>query len=196
MRVSPALEPTLVAQLVDHFAGRSDLVANGASQNLVHTAMLAPSDSPLMVSAAGAIVPKLAEFGHLLFGETLGWAIKEMWVNVMQTGGLQATHNHANSFISGVVYLTAIDDNARTVFMRTPGGADFAFRNNHAGAQRNAYNSQTWTAPEIKAGDMILFPSYLLHTVPPNPGGRRITLSFNAIPTQLNNWGYTISFGA
>ena len=29
---------------------------------------------------------------------------------------------------------------------------------------------------------MVLFPSYLMHAVPPNQGERRITLSFNAIP--------------
>ena len=41
-----------------------------------------------------------------MFGERLGWSLKEMWVNVLDTGGRQAMHNHANSFISGVVYLT------------------------------------------------------------------------------------------
>jgi hypothetical protein len=30
--------------------------------------------------------------------------------------------------------------------------------------------------------------------VPHNAGGRRITLAFNAIPTRLNIWGYTLGF--
>ena len=41
----------------------------------------------------------------------------------------------------------------------------------------------------------MLFPSYLLHAVPANPGERRITMALNAIPTQLDSWGYKISFG-
>jgi hypothetical protein len=41
---------------------------------------------------------------------------------------------------------------------------------------------------------MVLFPSYLMHAVPPNQGDRRITLSFNAIPHQLNSWGYVTRF--
>ena len=41
---------------------------------------------------------------------------------------------------------------------------------------------------------MVLFPSYLLHAVPPNPGKRRITLSFNSVPAQLDSWGYVIRF--
>jgi hypothetical protein len=50
-----------------------------------------------------------------------------MWVNVLDTGGRQAMHNHANSFVSGVVYLTPTHPDARTVFMKSPGGTDFAF---------------------------------------------------------------------
>lgn len=195
MRVRPALEPALVSGLIQHFAERAEF-SNKSSDRLTHSAILAPGDSPLLVSAASAIVPKLIEFGRLLFGEPLGWAIKEMWVNVMDTGGLQATHNHANCFISGVVYLTPTHDDARTVFMRSAGGADFAFRNDHDGVECGPYNAIKWIGPAPEPGEMVLFPSYLMHCVPPNPGGRRITMSFNAIPTQLNCGGYTVSFGA
>ncbi len=52
---------------------------------------------------------------------------------MLDTGGRQAMHNHANSFISGVVYLTRTHPDARTVFMKSPGGTDFAFKNDHAG---------------------------------------------------------------
>jgi len=50
-------------------------------------------------------------------------------------------------------------------------------------------------SPAPEPGDMVLFPSYLMHAVPPNKGGRRITLSFNALPTQLDSWGYVVRFG-
>jgi len=43
-------------------------------------------------------------------------------VNVLDPGGRQAMHNHANSFISGVVYLTPTHPEARTVFMKALGG--------------------------------------------------------------------------
>src|SRR5262245_62148014 len=113
MRVPGALGGDLVTGLVEHFSAMADR-ANNASTNLSHTAMLRPSDSPLLVKAAEVITPTLAEFGTLLFGERLGWSLKEMWVNVLDTGGRQAMHNHANSFISGVVYLTHTHPEART----------------------------------------------------------------------------------
>ena len=42
-------------------------------------------------------------------------------------------HNHANSFISGVVYLTPTHPGSQTVFMKSPGGTDFLLKNDHAG---------------------------------------------------------------
>lgn len=193
MRVPGALGQPLTRALVDHFSGQA-VCRNNSSDNLSHTELLRPGDSPLFVEAAAVITPRLAAFGALLFGETIGWSLKEMWVNVLDTGGRQAMHNHANSFISGVVYLTPTHPDSRTVFMKSPGGTDFAFRNDHPGTRSGPYNADKWISPAPEPGDMVLFPSYLMHAVPPNPGGRRITLAFNAIPTRLDSWGYTISF--
>ena len=193
LRVSGALGRALVAGLVAHFSERAK-TANNASANLSHTEMLQPGDSPLLVEVAMRVTPKLVDFGALMLGERLGWSVKEMWVNLLDTGGRQAMHNHANSFISGVLYLSATHPDARTVFMKSPGGTDFTFKNDHAGITPGPYNADKWISPAPEPGDMVLFPSYLMHAVPPNPGGQRITLAFNAIPTRLDSWGYTIGF--
>ena len=194
MRVAGALPVPLVSGLVKHF-GALAVRDNSSSPNLSHTQMLRPGDSPLFVEAAALITPKLSDFGTLLFGERLGWSVKEMWVNVLDTGGRQAMHNHANSFVSGVVYLTPTHPEAQTVFMKSPGGTDFAFRNDHARTTPGPYSADKWISPAPQPGDLVLFPSYLMHAVPPNPGGRRITMAFNAIPTRLDSWGYAITFG-
>ncbi len=195
MRAPGVLPPRLVDGLVTHFSEHA-VRDNNSSAQLAHTEMLRPSDSPLLVDVAALVTPKLADFGALLFGERMGWSLKEMWVNVLRTGGHQAMHNHANSFISGVVYLTTTHTSARTVFMKSPGGADFLFKNDHADMVAGPYNAEKWVSPEPVPGDMVLFPSYLMHAVPPNAGGQRITLSFNAIPARLDSWGYTIKFSA
>jgi len=70
------------------------------------------------------------------------------------------------------------------------------FRNDHQGVTPNQFSADKWISPAPEPGDLVLFPSYLMHAVPPNQGSRRITLSFNAIPLQLNSWGYVIGFGA
>ena len=195
LRAPAALPLPLVDGLVQHFSGLA-LQDNNASAHLSHTRMLKPGDSPLLVEVAQRISPKLSEFGALLFGEQMGWSVKEMWVNVLHTGGHQAMHNHANSFVSGVVYLTPVDASSRTVFIKSPGGTDFAFKNDHAGTVTGPYNAEKWISPPPAPGDLVLFPSYLMHAVPPNAGGRRITLSFNAIPVKLDSWGYSVQFSA
>ena len=193
MRAPATLGAQLVKGLILHFATLATR-DNNSSTRLTHTEMLRPADSPLFVEAASLITPKLADFGAQLFGERMGWSLKEMWVNVLDTGGHQAMHNHANSFISGVVYLTPTHPESQTVFMKSPGGTDFLFRNDHAGMTPSEFNADKWISPAPQPGDMVLFPSYLMHAVPPNPGERRITLSFNAIPLRLDSWGYTIRF--
>ena len=190
LRAPAALSRGLVDALVDHFSTLA-VRDNNSSGQLSHTEMLKPGDSPLLVEAARLITPKVAEFGLLLFGERMGWSLKEMWVNVLDNGGRQAMHNHANSFASGVVYLTPTHPASQTVFMKSPGGTDFIFRNDHAAMTPGPFNADKWVSPAPEAGDLVLFPSYLMHAVPPNPGARRITLSFNAIPARLDSWGYT-----
>ncbi len=195
MRIPAMLPRPLVDGLVEHFSNLAEQ-DNNTSANLTHTETLKPSDSPLLVRAAGLITPKLAEFGEHLFGERMGWSLKEMWVNVMDRGGYQAMHNHANSFISGIVYLTPVHESSRTVFMKSPGGTDFAFKNDHAGTTAGPYSAAKWISPEPEPGDLTLFPSYLMHAVPHNAGGRRITLAMNAIPYRFDSWGYTVKFSA
>ena len=193
MRTPAALEHRLVTGLVEHFTSLA-LRNNDSSSKLTHTEMLRPGDSPLLVETAARVTPKLVDFGALLFGERMGWSVKEMWVNVLDTGGRQAMHNHANSFISGVLYLTPTHPEAQTVFMKSPGGTDFAFKNDHARMSPGPFSADKWVSPAPQPGDLVLFPSYLMHAVPPNPGERRISLAFNAIPTRLDSWGYTIAF--
>ncbi len=195
LRAPGTLNARLVDGLVQHFSA-SVLEANRASDNLAHTAMLRPDDSPLLLEAATLITPKIVDIGALMFGERLGWSIKEMWVNVLETGGVQAMHNHANSFVSGVVYLTRTHPSAQTVFMKSSGSTEFVFKHENANIARTPFNADRWVSPAPSPGDLVLFPSYVLHAVPPNQGERRITLSFNAIPRGLDSWGYAIKFSS
>ena len=193
LRVPQVVSNDLAATLAEYFGARADR-DNNSSESLSHTALLTPADHPLLADVAARVTPKLCDFGRHLFGELLGWSIKEMWVNVLDTGGRQAVHNHANSFISGVLYLTDTHPDARTVFMKSPGGSDFSFKNDHAGITTGPDNADKWISPLPQAGDLVLFPSYLMHAVPPNLGARRVSLALNAIPTRLDSWGYKISF--
>ena len=195
LRAQATVPRPLVQRLIESFTALA-VESNNASAHLSHTQTLRPQDDPLLIEACDLIGPKLIDFGKLLFGERLDWSIKELWVNVLDHGGRQAMHNHANSFVSGVVYLTPTHESSCTVFMKSPGGTDFIFKNDHAGVTGGEFNSDRWISPQPQPGDLVLFPSYLMHAVPPNAGARRVTLSFNAIPARLESWGYTIKLDA
>ncbi|GAC1348360.1 MAG: hypothetical protein NVSMB18_36300 [Acetobacteraceae bacterium] len=179
----------LTAEIRDVFTQR-----NARSELLSHTEIVRPDANPLYRRVAEIASEKVVEFGTLMFGERLRWMVKEMWTNVLEPGGSQSLHAHANSFVSGIIYLTASHPSSHTVFVRNPGGSEFSFRHNTRSAQIGPFNAGKYVTPEIEAGDMVLFPSYLLHEVPRNLGEQRITLAFNAIPERLDSWGYAIGF--
>ena len=183
----PATVQALTAEIRD-----SHMRRNSNSALLSHTEIVRPEANPIYRHVAGIAAAKIVEFGTLLFGERLGWSVKEMWTNVLEQGGSQGMHGHANSFVSGIIYLTPSHPSARTVFVRNPGGSEFTFRHNSPTAQIGPFNAGKYITPEIEPGDMLLFPSYLLHEVPRNQGGQRITMAFNAIPDRLDSYGYTI----
>ena len=187
--LGPTLNEATVAAIRD-----ARIESNLRSDQLFHTEVADPRDNKLFQEIAELVGPKLVDFGVLLFGEKLRWTVKEMWTNMLERGGSQTLHSHANSFVSGIIYLTPSHPACRTVFMRPLGGSDFSFRHHTRSAAMGPFNAGKYVLPEAEPGDLVLFPSYLYHEVPRNQGEQRITVSFNAIPDSLDCWGYRISF--
>lgn len=169
-------------------------VANTQTNLLTHTEPMGAKDITELGDLNERLQDYFRDFGFLLFGENLKWTIKEMWMNISVTGGHQLIHSHANSFISAVIYLTEVHPSARTIFHRDMGGSQFVFTNKHADSATTPYNADRWVPDQLNRGDMVLFPSYMLHAVPPNQGGQRITIAMNALPDHLRSWDYEVKF--
>jgi uncharacterized protein (TIGR02466 family) len=193
MRVEKFLSSELISSFTSQIK-QSQMTTNFKSDKLAHTPIADPKSAPMFRQIAKLVAPKLAEFGQHLFGEPLAWTIKEIWVNLLEPGGRQAVHTHANSFISGTLYLTRSHPSANIVFHKSLGGSDFIFSNHNKNAKIGPYNGSKWMMPALSAGDLVLFPSYLLHEVPLNQGEQRISVAFNAIPERLDNFGYAVRF--
>lgn len=189
-QVVPAeLTAALVAQFTESQTG-----ANVRTALLAHTPSGDPRSHANFKAAVGHVAPRVRAYGEALMGESLSWAVKEIWINRMETGGAQKMHNHANSFISGVIYLSAVDDSAATVFHRNVAANTFLLQNENRRCRIGPFNAPIFRMPAVDPGDMVLFPSYVMHEVPPNQGPPRYTAAFNAIPERLDSWGYTLSF--
>ena len=195
MHCEKLLDERLIDELKRDFVTQAN-TANSHSMGLVHSQMRRPQSHTLLARTSALIQPKLVEFGSHLFGDRLDWDVKEMWINILEKHGRQTIHNHANCFISGVIYLTYSHPSANTVFSKSLGGRDFVFSNAGRATTLGPFNADKWMAPDAAPGDMLLFPSYLLHEVPPNQGEQRISLAFNAIPSRLDSWGYSVGLSA
>ena len=100
--------------------------------------------------------------------------ITQLWGNRNPKGSKHHEHVHPNSIISGVFYLRQ-DPKLPPI--------QFSKANQHAmkldPRKYNNYNAETFMLPCV-AGELILFPSNLKHSVPINMGDEeRISLSFN-----------------
>ena len=100
------------------------------------------------------------------------------WFNVNSKDGYNLFHTHAGSLLSGVVYFQGTDTGA--IKFNTLGNIykmthpDWPFSNGQS--------------IEPEDGDIILFPSYLGHSVNHNPSNRnRINLAFNIMDKYNDN---------
>jgi len=92
------------------------------------------------------------------------------WSNVNSIGGYNISHTHAGSMISGVIYLQSTGTG--TIEFQP---LNYIYKINHPCW---TYNGTMKYTPED--GDILLFPSYLLHRVEPNPIDKeRINIAFN-----------------
>src|SRR5882724_2990049 len=102
-----------------------------------------------------------------LSGRTL--AMTDCWANVMPAGVVHSLHLHPTSFISG------------TYYVQVPKGAGaLKLEDPRLSRMMAAPPRQSFVSVPARAGELILFESWLRHEVPPaRYAGERISISFN-----------------
>ena len=100
--------------------------------------------------------------------------ITQSWLNYTETNQYHHKHLHPNSLVSGVFYINCHEKHDKIKF----------FNDNYKTIKLeiknwNLYNSEAWWF-SVKTGDVILFPSSLIHMVETKQGDNtRISLAFN-----------------
>ena len=131
-------------------------------------------DDPKLSNIREFIELKLQKFVQEVMNSTDELVITQSWVNKSGKGESHHEHVHPNSLVSGVWYPVMNPQHPpihfysraqRTVSLQCESG--------------NNFNSDTYFLPPL-AGDLIIFPSHLAHSVPVNhTEEERISLSFN-----------------
>ena len=112
----------------------------------------------------------------------LDFYITQSWLNVNKPGESHHKHCHPNSLISGVFYVSSGRDDK----------IDFYDPNSSTSvisvevAEFNLWNSEGWFF-NVASNDLILFPSWLQHSVKKNEKAStdRISISFNVFPKGI-----------
>lgn len=99
--------------------------------------------------------------------------ITQSWISGSKEGQYHHKHKHGNSILSGVLYIEA-EENIDQIMFHNERDTLFFGKQDY-----NLFNSQSWFFP-VKTGDIIIFPSYLEHSVPiKKTSSLRVSLSFN-----------------
>ena len=101
----------------------------------------------------------------------------DCWANVMPAGVVHSLHLHPTSFISGTYYVEVPKGAGALKFEDPRLGLHMAAPPRRADAPRSF---RSFVSLPAKAGDLVLFESWLRHEVPPARfSGERISISFN-----------------
>jgi uncharacterized protein (TIGR02466 family) len=135
--------------------------------------------SPTFASLARELDRHVAQFAHRLQLDLTARALTmtDCWVNVMGRGAVHGLHLHPLSTISGTYYVAVpagspglkFEDPRLERFMASPPRLSGARRAN-----------RQWVMLSARAGQVVLFESWLRHEVTPNTqAAERVSISFN-----------------
>ena len=105
--------------------------------------------------------------------------ITQSWVNVNKPNEFTHRHVHPNSFVSGVLYLSVQGQNAGIMFHKPQhqsNNGTYTLQPKSTG--KDAQSEMV----SVKNGDLVIFPSFLMHSVPKNTTDTdRWSLAFNSL---------------
>lgn len=162
-----------INQAEEKFVAEQFFVSNSGNSRSVNTQIL---DSTEMVDLKEFIESCINDYFESVYCpiNDVKPYITQSWLNLAKEGDFHQNHSHPNSFISGVLYISAEEDVDKISFINSN------YRQITIPPKEwNQYNSNTWWY-SVKACDLILFPSSLVHMVTAKEGANtRISLAFN-----------------
>ena len=116
--------------------------------------------------------------------------ITTSWYTKILPGAISGTHNHKNSYYSGILYFHEYDEETSSLQLMSPviDLQDFFLQPKNT-EDFHLQNSHSW---EIlpKKNLLVFFPSYLRHKVSNNFSNKtRYSLAFNIVPLQTYGSG-------
>jgi uncharacterized protein (TIGR02466 family) len=99
--------------------------------------------------------------------------ITQSWVTISGINGYQYEHYHPNSLFSGILYVSGSNEDF-TAFSRPKNASQIQLRK----SKQIDENSDRFFV-NLETGKIVIFPSYLYHSVPRVFSEKRIVIAFN-----------------
>ncbi|MGB0660990.1 MAG: 2OG-Fe(II) oxygenase family protein [Mangrovicoccus sp.] len=134
---------------------------------------------PIFADVVAALDKHVAEFAKDLEFNLDGRDLKleDLWINILPEGGMHSSHLHPHSVISGTTYVSMPKGTSALKLEDPRSGRMMAAPARIKDARREL---RTFVYAEPKAGDVLLWESWLRHEVPMNMAEEeRVSVSFN-----------------
>ncbi|HBF48161.1 MAG TPA: hypothetical protein DDW91_17615 [Shewanella frigidimarina] len=132
------------------------------------------------------ILENITEYGTQLGYDYESYKLSQSWVSYKHPGQHHTMHSHPNSLISGVFYFgEGSQDTPAIKFHNMISGVNSPYiQAKEIKDKRNFKYGQKEFSIEFTPGLLLLFPSYLHHSVPVNKSKlTRCSIAFNVVPT-------------
>lgn len=142
-------------------------------------------EEPEAIDLKSYILGLTTQYGKLLGYDYESYRFGQSWVSYKHPGQHHTMHSHPNSLISGVFYFGEPTDKTPAVkFHKLEGGFNVSYLSPKlVKDKRELKYSQKEFSIEFTPGLLLLFPSYLHHSVPLNKTDKtRCSLAFNVVP--------------
>jgi uncharacterized protein (TIGR02466 family) len=144
-------------------------------------------NEPQCNNLAYYILQRVNEYGKKLGYDYISYKFSQSWLTFKYPGQHHTMHSHPNSLISGVFYFGEPDSNIPAIkFHKIGGGFNVSYiKPKTKKTEDNLRYTQDDFSVNFQPGLLLLFPSYLHHSVPVNNTDNvRCSLAFNIVPTE------------
>ena len=143
-------------------------------------------NEPECVEMKKYVLQHVKEYAEsILLYEYDSYELSQSWVSRKQPGQHHTMHTHPNSLISGVFYYGPVAPESSAIkFHKMTGGFNVSYIQPKTKADKRP-SKFAWNefAVQYTPGMLLLFPSYLFHSVPINNTEHvRSSLAFNIVP--------------
>jgi uncharacterized protein (TIGR02466 family) len=131
------------------------------------------------------ILDKIKEYGNKLGYDYEEYKLTQSWLSYKYPNQHHTMHSHPNSLISGVLYFGESNEKTPAIKFHKPIlGVNVSYLSPKRVRNKEFQKfSQGSFQVDFEPGLLLLFPSYLLHSVPINTTNSiRCSLAFNCVP--------------